>query len=59
MALAVDIIDRHGPSNKMHRHLQPKKTKVTLYYQGIYVTAKDTSPALHYLLDRVCHMGGK
>ena len=28
MALAVDVIDRHGPSNEMRRHLQPKKTEV-------------------------------
>ena len=32
MALAVDVIDRHGPSKEMRHHLQPKKTKVTLYY---------------------------
>ena len=31
MAFAVDVIDRHGPSNEMHRQLQPKKTKETLY----------------------------
>ena len=32
MALAVDVIDRRGPSNEMCGHLQPKKTKVTLCY---------------------------
>ena len=32
MALAIDVIDRRGPSNEMHRQLQPKKTNVTLYY---------------------------
>ena len=32
MALAVNVIDRHGPSNEMRCHLQPKETKVTLYY---------------------------
>ena len=26
MALAVDVIDRCGPSNEMRRQLQPKKT---------------------------------
>ena len=26
IAFAVDVIDRCGPSNEMHRHLQPKKT---------------------------------
>ena len=31
IALATEIIDRRGPSNKMHRQLQPKKTKVRLY----------------------------
>ena len=32
MALPVNIIDRHGPSNEMRCQLQLKKTKVTLYY---------------------------
>ena len=32
MALAVDVIDWHGPSNEMRRQLQPKKTKVRLYW---------------------------
>ena len=31
MALAVDVINRRGPSNEMHHQLQPKKTKVRLY----------------------------
>ena len=31
IALAVNVIDRHGPSNKMRRQLQPKKTKVRPY----------------------------
>ena len=31
IALAVDFIDRRGPSNKMQHQLQPKKTKVRLY----------------------------
>ena len=31
IASAVDIIDRRGPSNKMRRQLQLKKTKVKLY----------------------------
>ena len=29
--LAVDNIDRCGPSNEMRHQLQPKKTKVRLY----------------------------
>ena len=28
MALAVNVIDRHGPSNKNASQLQPKKIKV-------------------------------
>ena len=35
MALADNIIDRHGPSNEMHRQLQLKKDKVMLYYPFI------------------------
>ena len=31
MAVAVDVIDRRGPSNEMHRQLQPKKPKVRLF----------------------------
>ena len=31
MALAIDVIDRHDPSNKMHRQLQPNKAKIRLY----------------------------
>ena len=45
---AIDVIDRRGPSNEIHCRLQPKKTKVTLYYLLIYVPAKDILPALHY-----------
>ena len=36
MAVAVDVIDRHGPSNEMRCQLQPKKTKVVLYYSFVY-----------------------
>ena len=31
IAVAVDIIDRRGPSNEMRRQLQAKKTKVRSY----------------------------
>ena len=31
VAVAVDVIDRRGPSNEMRCQLQPKKTKVRLY----------------------------
>ena len=39
MALAVDVIDRRGPSNEMRRQLQPKKTEVRPYLLLIYVAA--------------------
>ena len=39
MTLAVDVINRRGPSNEMCRQLQPKKTKVTLLSE--YITTKD------------------
>ena len=45
MALAIDVIDRHSPSNKTHRQLQPKKTKVKL---AIYIAEKDVLSARHY-----------
>ena len=44
MALAIDVIDKCSPSNKMRRKLQPKKTKVRLYnkyYLAFYIAAKD------------------
>ena len=31
MTLAIDVIRRRGPSNEIHRQLQPKNTKVRLY----------------------------
>ena len=46
MALAVDIIHGHGPSNKMHRHLQPDKSLYKLLieqekaFYTLYVTSK-------------------
>ena len=36
IVLAVDIMHGHGPSNKMHTQLQPKKTKVRLYESLIW-----------------------
>jgi len=45
MAVAVDIIDRRGPSNEMCRQLQPKKPKVRLL--AVYVTVKDVLAVLH------------
>ena len=37
MVLAVDVTDRHGSSDEMHRQLQPKKTKVGLLLPFIYL----------------------
>jgi len=37
IAFAFDVIDRHDPSDKMHRQLI-----------AIYIAAKDVLPALHY-----------
>jgi len=45
MALAVDVIDRHGPSNKIRHQLQPKKTEAIL---AVYIATKNALPALHY-----------
>ena len=48
MALAVDIIGRHGPSNKMRCELQPKKTIKGMAVLAVYIAAKDILPTLHY-----------
>ena len=49
MALAINIIDRRGPSNEMRHQLQPKKTKA--YDQGkatlaIYMQRRFSRPTL-------------
>ena len=44
MALAVDVIERHGPNNEI-LPVTAKKTKVTLYYSLTYIPAKGISPA--------------
>ena len=31
MALNVDVVNRRGPSNEMHRQLKLKKTEARLY----------------------------
>ena len=31
MALAIDVIDRHDPSNEMHRQLQLKQAVLAVY----------------------------
>ena len=61
MTLAINVIDRHEPSNEMRRQLQPKTKE-----RAIYIAAKDVLPILHYLQDRplqfkkwVCCTGGK
>ena len=48
MALAIDVIDRYGPSNEMCCQLQPKTTKVRLYHVAAYITAEDVLSALYY-----------
>ena len=53
MVLAVDVIDRHGPSSKMRRQLQPKKAKVRVYKPFMYIAAKDVLPILHCYQDEV------
>ena len=40
MNLAVNVIDRRGPSNEMHCQLQLKKAKVRLHVLAIYIAAK-------------------
>ena len=36
MALAINVINGHGSSNKMHCQLHPKKTKVKQYDSLMY-----------------------
>ena len=43
MALAVDVIDRRGPSNKMDHHLQQKTTIL-----AVYIAAKDIISTFQY-----------
>ena len=43
MALAIDIIDKRGPSNETHRQLQLKKTKVKLYILAIHIATRHYS----------------
>ena len=46
MALAVDVIDRRGPSNEMPRQLLPKKTKERLYSHLYSSKRRFTRPSL-------------
>ena len=48
MALAIDVIDRCDLSNETSCQLQPKKTKVRVYYPFTYIAAKDVLAALYY-----------
>ena len=43
MALAIDVIDRRDPSNKMRRQLQLNKTKVRLYQPFLYSSKRRSS----------------
>ena len=50
---AVDITDRRGPSNKMHRQLQLKKNKViviviVMFQQGVHSVTLIFSGALQH-----------
>ena len=59
MALAIDVINRRGPNNEMHRHLQPKKTKVMLlqYYPCIQ---QQKTIYLPFITSKwMCYTGGK
>ena len=41
MTLAINVIDRLDPNNKMHHQLQPKKTKVYMCsISHFYIAAK-------------------
>ena len=44
MALAVDVIDRHGPSSEMHCQLKLKNNNNAVL--SVYITAKFVLPAL-------------
>ena len=48
MTLAINVIDRLDPNNKMHHQLQPKKIKVRYVVLAISIAAKDVLPALYY-----------
>ena len=48
MTLAIDFIDRHGPSKEMRHQLQPKKTKVIKAVLAVYIATKDVLSALYY-----------
>ena len=37
MSLAIDVINTCGPSDKMHRQLQPKKSVLAIYTVAIQV----------------------
>ena len=46
MALAIDIKHGLGQSNEMHRYLQPRKTKVTVF--AINIEAKGILRPVNY-----------
>ena len=48
MALAIDVIDRSGPSSKMCHQLHLMKNKVTLIL-SVYITAEGILPTLKSL----------
>ena len=50
MAIAIDIMQGQGPTNEMCLNLQPKKTKVKLYY-AVTKTGKGILCTVHYQQD--------
>ena len=57
MAHAINAIDRRGSSNKICCQLQPKQTKIMLYYLLYDDKRCFTRQAL--LARQLCHVGGK
>ena len=52
MALAVDIMHGHGPSNEMHHQLQPRKTKVCKGILTVSIATKGFLNAVHYYITK-------
>ena len=53
MTLAIDTVDGCGLSNKVHRELLPKKTKIIL---AIHLSLKEILLAIQYKQDRVLQL---
>ena len=59
MSLAVDVINRHGPSNKMCCQSQPKKIKVRLY--NLFIKQQKTfyPPFITNKMERFSFISGR